>query len=222
MFKKRLLSKYNMDIIKLEIDQKETLDEIFKIYEASFPSNERQTLETLKIRLKEDKEVLFAAKINDEVVGIGFLFDILGSDFLLLDYLAVKENHRCKQIGEKFFRFLKDYANLKHKHLLMEVDDPGFGEDKALKLKRIAFYQKNGAFCLKDVKYILPALDGTNSTEQILMIVPYNSKSEFSGTEIKALVKLLYSELYEIQGDDKNLSKINESVSEKVEVLPFS
>lgn len=222
MFKKRLLSKYNMDIIKLEIDQKETLDEIFKIYDASFPANERQTLETLKIRLKEDKEVLFAAKINNEVVGIGFLFDILGSDFLLLDYLAVKENHRGKQIGEKFFRFLKDYANQKHKHLLMEVDDPDFGEDKLSKLKRIAFYHKNGAFWLKDVKYILPALDGTNSTEQILMIVPYNSKSEFSGTEIKALVKLLYSELYEIQGDDKNLSKINESVSEKVEVLPFS
>lgn len=92
-----------MEITKIELDQKETLDEVFKIYQNSFPANERQTLETLKIRLKEKKEVLFAAKINNEMVGIGFLFDLLGSDFLLLDYLAVKQNHRGKQIGRLFF-----------------------------------------------------------------------------------------------------------------------
>ncbi|MCP9756725.1 GNAT family N-acetyltransferase [Lacihabitans sp. CCS-44] len=210
-----------MEIEKITIDQKETLDEAFKIYESSFPANERQTLETLKIRLKEDKEVLFAAKINDEVVGIGFLFDLLGSDFLLLDYLAVKEHHRGKQIGERLFEFLKDYANQQHKHLLMEVDDPDFGDDKFLKIKRIAFYQKNGALWLKDIEYILPALDGTNSTEQILMIVPYSSKNEFSGAEIKTLVELLYSELYGIEGEDNNLSKTIKSVSEKVDALSF-
>lgn len=210
-----------MGINKIEIDQKETLEEVFKIYESSFPANERQTLETLKIRLKEDKEVLFAAKINDEVVGIGFLFDLLGSDFLLLDYLAVKENHRGKQIGEKLFGFLKNYSQSQQKHLLLEVDDSEFGDDKVQRLKRIVFYQKNGAFWLKDVKYILPALDGTNSTEQILMVVPYNSKNEFSGAEIKALVKLLYSELYGVNGEDENLVKIIKSVSKKVDTLSF-
>lgn len=210
-----------MEIVKIEIDQEEALKKVFDIYKSSFPANERQSLETLKIRLKEDKEVLFAAKINDEVVGIGFLFDLMGSDFLLLDYLAVKENHRGKQIGEWLFEFLKQYSLSQNKHLLMEVDDPDFGEDKLSKIKRIAFYQKNGAFWLKDVKYILPALDGTNTTEQILMIVPYNSRNGFSGAEIKALVELLYSELYGINGEYKNLSKIIKSVSEKVDTLSF-
>lgn len=210
-----------MEIAKIEIDQERILNEVFDIYNSSFPANECQSLETLKIRLKEDKEVLFAAKINDEVVGIGFLFDLLGSDFLLLDYLAVKERHRGKQIGERLFEFLKDYANSQHKHLLMEVDDPDFGEDKSSKLKRIAFYQKNGAFWLKDVKYILPALDGTNTTEQILMIVPYNSKNEFSRAEIKALVELLYSELYGISGENSDLNLILLSVKDTVLVTQY-
>lgn len=210
-----------MDIIKLEIDQKETLDEVFKIYEASFPANERQTLETLKIRLKENKEVLFAAKFQNEIVGIGFLFDLLMSDFLLLDYLAVKENHRGKQIGEALFSHLKKYATRQKKHLLMEVDDLEFGDDKVQRQKRIAFYQKNGALWLKDIKYILPALDGTNPTEQILMLVPENSKSEFSGEEIKDMVKQLYAELYGISGEDTYLAKIITSITEKVRVLPF-
>jgi GNAT superfamily N-acetyltransferase len=210
-----------MEITKIEIDQKETLEEVFKIYEASFPANERQTLKTLKIRLKENKEVFFAAKISHEVVGIGFLFDLLGSDFLLLDYLAVKENHRGKQIGEQLFEFLKSYSKRHNKHLLMEVDDPEFGEDKTSKLKRIAFYQKNGALWLKDIKYILPALDGTNATEQILMLVPENSESEFSGEEIKALVKLLYAELYGISGEDSDIHLILQSVKDKVFVTQF-
>jgi GNAT superfamily N-acetyltransferase len=210
-----------MEITKIEIDQKETLEEVFKIYEASFPANERQTLKTLKIRLKENKEVFFAAKISHEVVGIGFLFDLPGSDFLLLDYLAVKENHRGKQIGEQLFEFLKSYSKRHNKHLLMEVDDPEFGEDKTSKLKRIAFYQKNGALWLKDIKYILPALDGSEHTEQILLLVPQNPKSEFSGEEIKALVKLLYSELYGISEKNSNLNLILESVKDKVFVTQF-
>jgi uncharacterized membrane protein YheB (UPF0754 family) len=154
-------------------------------------------------------------------VGIGFLFDLLGSDFLLLDYLAVKENHRGKQIGEQLLEFLKSYSKRHNKHLLMEVDDPEFGEDKTSKLKRIAFYQKNGALWLKDIKYILPALDGTNATEQILMLVPENSESEFSGEEIKALVKLLYAELYGISGEDSDIHLILQSVKDKVFVTQF-
>ena len=210
-----------MEITKIELDQKGTLDEVFKIYQNSFPANERQSLEILKIRLKEKKEVLFAAKINNEVVGIGFLFDLLGSDFLLLDYLAIKENHRGKQIGERLFEFLKSYSKSHHKHLLMEVDDPEYGEDKPSRIKRIAFYQKNGAYWLKDVKYILPALDGSEHTEQILMLVPTNSKSKFSGEEIKALVKLLYSELYGISGENSDFNLILQSVTDSVLVSPY-
>jgi predicted N-acetyltransferase YhbS len=210
-----------MEITKIELVQKETLDEVFKIYQSSFPAKERQTLETLEIRLKENKEVLFAAKFQNEIVGIGFLFDLLGSDFLLLDYLAVKENYRGKQIGEALFSHLKNYARLQKKHLLMEVDDPEFGDDKPYRFKRLAFYQKNGAFWFKDIKYILPALDGTNPTEQILMLVPENSKIEFSGEEIKDLVIRLYDELYGIPKEDTNLANIITSITEKVVVLPF-
>ncbi|MCP9766312.1 GNAT family N-acetyltransferase [Lacihabitans sp. LS3-19] len=211
-----------MEIVKVEIDELETFKEVFEIYESSFPANERQPIETLKIRLKINKEVLFAAKLNNKVVGIGFLFDLLGSDFLLLDYLAVKHNHRGNQVGERLFKQLKEYANNQKKHLLMEVDDPEFGEDKELRIKRIAFYQKNGALVLQNVKYILPALDGTESTNQILMLVPYLSKSQFSGFEIKELVKLLYSELYGIDGDDEGLSAIIKSINGSVLVSPYS
>lgn len=210
-----------MRIEKIEIDNQKSLSEVFEIYESSFPANERQSLDTINFRLKIGKEVLFAAILKNEIVGIGFLFDLIGSDFLLLDYLAVKESHRGKQIGEALFSQLKGYAELRKKHLLMEVDDPAYGDDKINRHKRIAFYQKNGAHWLKDVKYILPALDGSEQTEQILMLVPQNYKSEFSGEEIKALVKLLYTELYGISCENFDLSLILKSVKDTVLVSQY-
>ena len=210
-----------MRIEKIEIDDQKSLSEVFEIYESSFPANERQSLDTINFRLKIGKEVLFAAILKKEIVGIGFLFDLLGSDFLLLDYLAVKQNHRGKQVGERLFSHLKTYSENRKKHLLMEVDDPEFGDDKTQRHKRIAFYQKNGAQWLKDVKYILPALDDSEQTEQILMLVPQNSKSEFSGEEIKALVILVYSELYGISGENSDLSLILKSVKDTVLVSQY-
>jgi GNAT superfamily N-acetyltransferase len=210
-----------MRIEKIEIDDQESLRKVFEIYESSFPANERQSLDTINFRLRTGKEVLFAAKLQNEIVGIGFLFDLLGSDFLLLDYLAVKESHRGKQIGEALFSHLKRYAELRKKHLLMEVDDPEFGHDKIQTHKRIAFYQKNGAMVLEDVKYILPALDGTVTTEQILMFVPYFSKRQFLAGEIKDLVKLLYAELYGINCENPDLNIILQSVKDTVLVSQY-
>jgi hypothetical protein len=54
------------------------------------------------------------------------------------------------------------------------------------------------------------------------MTVPNGLKNEFFGEEIQRLVKVLYSELYGIKGEDKNLSKIMESINEKVEVFSVS
>ncbi len=139
-----------------------------------------------------------------------------------LDYLAVSQNNRGKLIGQKLFAQLKDYAQNQKKHLLMEVDDPKFGEDKELRNKRVAFYIKNGALVLQDVKYILPALDGTETTNQILMLVPSGLKSQFSGQEIKDLVKLLYSELYGISGENESLNLICKSVNNSVFVNHFN
>jgi len=206
---------------EISFGSQKLLEEIFLIYKEAFRLNEQQPISVLHNRLEQDKEVLFAAIQNDEVTGFGFLFDLLGSDFLLLDYLAVKENHRGKQIGVALFSHLKNYAILQKKHLLMEVDDPEFGDDKIQRLKRISFYQKNGALWLKDIKYILPALDHTLPTQQILMVVPKDAKNEFSGNEICELVKLLYSELYGIAESDETLQKIRATIDQKVQITPY-
>lgn len=188
------------------------LEEIFLIYKEAFPLNEQQPIAVIKTRLQQSKEIVIAAIINDKVVGFSFLYDLKKTDFLLLDYLAIKENQRGQNIGGSLLSYLKQYASKIKKHLLMEVDDPKYGGEE----KRIDFYQKNGAFCLKDLHYILPALDNTEPTKQILMVVPYGRIISFSGNEIKELVKILYAELYGISGENEDLKSIIDSILPEV------
>ena len=188
------------------------LEEIFLIYKEAFPSKEQQPIAVIKTRLQQSKEIVIAAIINDKVVGFSFLYDLKKTDFLLLDYLAIKENQRGQNIGGSLLSYLKQYASKIKKHLLMEVDDPKYGGEE----KRIDFYQKNGAFCLKDLHYILPALDNTEPTKQILMVVPYGRIISFSGNEIKELVKILYAELYGISGENEDLKSIIDSILPEV------
>ena len=188
------------------------LEEILLIYKEAFPLNEQQPIAVIKTRLQQSKEIVIAAIINDKVVGFSFLYDLKKTDFLLLDYLAIKENQRGQNIGGSLLSYLKQYASKIKKHLLMEVDDPKYGGEE----KRIDFYQKNGAFCLKDLHYILPALDNTEPTKQILMVVPYGRIISFSGNEIKELVKILYAELYGISGENEDLKSIIDSILPEV------
>ena len=193
------------------------LEEIFLIYKEAFPLNEQQPIAVIKTRLQQSKEIVIAATINDKVVGFGFLYDLKNTDFLLLDYLAIKENQRGQNIGGSLLTYLKQYASKIKKHLLMEVDDPKYGGEE----RRVAFYQKNGAYWLKDVKYILPALDGDNATEQILMIVPFGAKTTFNGMEIKRLAKILYRELYGIDGKNNDLELVLKSVNNRVLAVDY-
>jgi hypothetical protein len=58
-------------------------------------------------------------------------------------------------------------------------------------------------------------------TEQILMLVLQNSQNEFLGEEIKTLVKLLYSELYRISGENSDFNLILQSVTDTVLVSQY-
>lgn len=68
-------------------------------------------------------------------------------NMLLLDYFAVCEEYRGKGYGAAAFALLKENA-AKWDGVIIEVEDDDMAEDaeeKRIRQKRIAFYEKNGA-----------------------------------------------------------------------------
>lgn len=179
-----------------------------EIYEYSFPNNEKQSQETIIKRLLSGQEKLMIGKIKEDVIAIAFLFDLLNTNFLVLDYFAISEKLRGKGFGSYFFKHLNDTAQSQSKNLLMEVDHPSFGSE--IDKRRVTFYEKNGAKILKGIPYILPPLDDTLPTRQVLITM--NQKTELTKNEKQNLVENLYQQLYNRKSGDYFLDQILENI----------
>jgi len=179
-----------------------------EIYEYSFPKNEKQSQETIINRLIAGQERLIIGKINEDVMAIAFLFDLQNTNFLVLDYFAISEKLRGEGFGSYFLKYLNDTAQSQSKCLLMEVDHPSFGTE--IDKRRVTFYKKNGARILKGIPYILPPLDDTLPTRQVLMTM--NQKTELTKKEKQNLVENLYQQLYFRKIGDYFLDQILENI----------
>ena len=179
-----------------------------EIYEYSFPNNEKQSQETIIKRLISGQEKLIVGKLNEDVVAIAFLFDLVNTNFLVLDYFAISEKLRGRGLGSYFFKYLNVTNKSNNKNLILEVDHPSIGTE--IDKRRVTFYKKNGAKILKGIPYILPPLDDTLPTRQVLMTMQQDT--ELTKKEKQNLVENLYQQLYYRKTGDYFLNQILENI----------
>jgi hypothetical protein len=190
-----------------------------QIYFDSFPPNERQPLSKIAVRVAAGKSLLFVGTLNSEVIAMALLWDFNNSPFTLLDYMAVAEKSRNQSYGTNFFNILTDQIKHFQKHLIIEVEHPSFGENRAQRNNRILFYLKNGAYLMNNVPYVLPTLDGTNSTDMLLMIAPKYREGELKKSVIIELITRLYTEVYEKPIDEPQLNQIINQVPAQIDLI---
>ena len=90
--------------------------------------------------------------------------------------------------------FLKSEMQNQKKIMVLEVENPEFGEDREMKEKRIAFYLRNDAVLLSNVRFLLPALDlSEKPVEMKLMVLP---KFKISKEECETLIHQIHTEVY--------------------------
>jgi acetyltransferase (GNAT) family protein len=193
-------------------------EQAFAIYRESFPSNERQKEEVVWQRLNSGREELFAGLKDDEVISMGLVFHLSNSGFVLLDYVAVSEHERRSGTGNLFMRYLVQYYYQSNKQIILEVEDPHDGKNLEERQRRVNFYKRLGAKCLQDVRYILPALDGTTSTIMILMIFTQGNASLVPRSEVEKLLLDLYEQVYNKNADDPMVLDVIQRLPELIKL----
>ncbi len=147
-------------------------EDAIKIYIESFPPNERHSIATIKTRIESGYYRLFIGRLENEVVFMALFWPLKNTEFILFDYMAVKKNYRNKGIGTKFLENIFDILKVKDRYLILEVENPEYGDNKEQRKKRVAFYKRHGAKIMKNLRYILPPIGGGAPTEMLLMILP--------------------------------------------------
>lgn len=192
-------------------------EEAIRIYESSFPSNERQSKYIIKKRIKENLYRMFIGHLDDKVVFMSLLYPLKNTDFILLDYMVTDENFRNKGIGTTFIKDISE--KITPNYLIFEVENPQYGENKEQREKRVKFYKRVGAKEMKNVRYILPPLSGNIPTEMILMILPSYDEGKMEGQLIKKLLIQIYKELYNRDKEDTLLNSFINNIKNSVELI---
>ncbi len=192
-------------------------EEAMTIYEASFPTNERQSKDTIKKRIKNNLYQMFIGRSKDKVVFMALLYPLKNTNFVLLDYMVTDENFRSTGIGTNFIKNI--LKKIKPNYLIFEVENPKHGNNKEQRQRRVKFYKRVGAKEMKDVRYILPPLSGNIPTEMILMVLPSYDEGKIDGQLVKKLVTQIYKELYNRDDEDDLLNSFINKIENSIELI---
>ncbi len=199
--------------------ESEDFDKAISIYSNSFPIAERHSKEVIKERVASGRENMFIGRLDQKIVFMALIWPLQNSRFVLFDFMAVDKDYRDQGIGSIFTKNIYRISQVKDKIFILEVEDPRYGVDKEMRKRRVEFYRRNGAKEMKDVRYILPALDGKLPTDMIIMIISMNDETSLPGDVVKKLFTQIYKELYSRDEDDLMLNYFLNSVPSKVEII---
>lgn len=132
------IGEYSMTI---EFANRTNYKAIKHLYLDAFPNHERMPFFMLKSAVKKGKAEILIAKERGEVIAFAYL--VLYRDMVYLFYFAVLSELRNKGIGSILVKYLIDHYQ--NKRIFLAVEQPNEKvADNELRIKRKAFYLKNG------------------------------------------------------------------------------
>lgn len=140
----QLIKKENTLYMKLKKPDDSELIHIEKMYNQYFPKEERKDFSLMKNLCGEGKCEILALSEGGHLIA--FTMSLIGTDYVLVDYLAVSEDFRGVGVGgELIDSLVKHYS--KYKVIIVEIERPWCAKsekENAVRQKRKDFYLKNG------------------------------------------------------------------------------
>lgn len=124
---------------------KENAKKLKALYRSAFPRSERKPYAVMLKKQAEGIMELMTIE-NDDGKFLGLVITILHNDIVLLDYFAVSPECRGQGIGSEVLKELS--RRYPGKTILLEIEDPEVpNENQADRIRRKAFYLRNGMVC---------------------------------------------------------------------------
>jgi len=180
--------------------------EAMLVYAASFPVHECRDEGTIERRVREGFYRMRIGRLGARVVFLALIHELAGTDFALFDYMATEPPLRSRGIGAAFLRTLSEGLRREGKYLILEVEDPSRGENKAERARRLNLYRREGAKEMKGVRYLMPVKPGYAPEAMILMVLPQYDDGKMPGPLAKDVITRIYREVY---GRDENDPLLN-------------
>lgn len=144
----------------LTILQENQFEELFRLMEESFPTDEYRPYQLQQSLLSHPHYQIYVYKKDGKLVA--FLAVWEGPNFIFLEHFAVKESFRNGGLGSKL---LQTFVKQQTKPILLEIERP----EGEIEKRRANFYERNG-FNLTKWSYLQPALAKDQSPVPLVLM----------------------------------------------------
>jgi GNAT superfamily N-acetyltransferase len=193
--------------------------EAMKVYSASFPVHERRDEGTIERRVREGFYRMHIGRLGGRVVFLALIHELAGTDFALFDYMATEPSLRNRGIGAAFLRTTADDLKRNGRYLILEVEDPALGPNKAERARRLKLYRREGAREMKGVHYLMPVKPGYEPEKMVLMILPQYGGGKMPGRLVRDVITRIYREVYGRDSADSLLNSFLNDVPSVVDLV---
>ncbi|MGW6280052.1 GNAT family N-acetyltransferase [Kribbella sp. NPDC055071] len=186
-----------------------------RIYVDGFPQRQREPFDELLAAVRSGDELGWVQLDNDVPTGIAFARLLTSVDWLFLEYYAIDRSIRSRGYGTALWHSMLDAAPVRR--VILEVEEPdeaGDSEERIIRQRRIAFYERLGAELVENVEYVVPDLTGSGTEELRLMWLD-PARPKLDRSELRRLLPALYCEGYELPRDHHLLAAALKSLDEE-------
>lgn len=186
-------------------------DDWRKLYDSSFPANERES-ETKLAQLIAAGRMLYHKTIGKNGELLCFSMVSLAPDFGFLAYLATDPNQRSAGVGSKHMKRLLELLKEQfpgHEGMLLEIDATNprkisiTDEESKIRQRRMAFYRRLGArkLCSR-LQFLGPARKSGGSDVELDLLFFSFSNEKLDCQTKKRLVSEIYQRFYCLDLDE--------------------
>ncbi len=174
-----------MEYILLSTVNDPYFKEAWQLYEASFPQEERRTLNVQEKIMANDSYNFQVMLLESKVVGFLLWWEF--EEVVFVEHFATSPNLRGKGYGKTI---LQEFLDREEKPVVLEVELP----EPGIKLRRIEFYKRLG-FALNPHPYVQPPMQkGCGSLPLCLMSYPREFSKESVTHFMEAYHPLIYDQ----------------------------
>ncbi|MCZ4693394.1 GNAT family N-acetyltransferase [Ancylomarina euxinus] len=193
-------------------------NEALSIYHEAFPPEEQQSTESLLGRIVSPQGQFIVAKENGNVLAMAILWNLSNSTFTLLEYFAVRQSYQGSGLGTNFLKHLVEIVGVQKQALVAELENPLLGSNTTQRQQRMKFYIRNKFKQIQGLKSYVPSLNGTETTEVILMVNTPQKIESYKHQEITQMILSIFTELYRVPESDLLLQQILSEIPEQCSI----
>lgn len=200
---------------EIRVGQEDKLEEIFALYDQSFPYDVREPHEILLCGLEYPKFNapnqfhLLAGYVGDRLLAFAAFHYLAEVNTGFIVYLATSPESRGLGIGtkalEKIEAILESDAlqagNAALATIVLETEQPEFVFTKWEKedcIKRNRFYERNGYVKRKEIPYLQPPLHKGEEGIPLVLCVKTLRNIEMTPEKMRAIIESIYHEKYDL------------------------